>query len=123
MPKGKHMSVEKAKTYYTNADKNSKLNCCQAVVAAFAEKFSVGADTIAQFSAYGGGKAPGGLCGAYYAARFILERKQGDKADQCESEFLSKAGATTCKEIRRLKRLTCLGCVQAAAECIESLVE
>jgi len=65
----------------------------------------------------GGGKAPGGLCGALHASCTLA----GDAAaDQIKSEFSKKSGGLlTCRAIRAAKRLTCNECVGLAAELLE----
>lgn len=109
------MSIEKAKEYYLNKSGKGKLNCAQAVTAAFGQKFSASPDTMKLFATYGSGRAPEGECGAYYAAKYLLKEKHQDKIQECEDIFTARAGSTKCKEIRKLKRLPCVGCVETAA--------
>jgi hypothetical protein len=66
------MSIEKAKKYFLGTSSRERLNCAQAVLKAFQEKFSITDEMISQFKAYGAGKAPDGCCGAFYAAKYIL---------------------------------------------------
>lgn len=115
------MSTEKAKDYYLNKSGKGKLNCGQAVIAAFIDKFLLDENAIRLFAAYGSGRAPGGECGACYAAKFILKGNHPEKISQCEDAFVSKAGSTKCKEIRRLKKLPCVGCVETAAEFVDNI--
>jgi len=110
------MSVDKAKAYYTSKDRSKKLNCAQSIIAAYMDKFLLDEKTINVFGSYGAGKAPGGECGALYAAKFMLKDKYPDKIKECEEFFASFAGSTKCKEIRALKKLSCIGCVEKAAE-------
>ncbi len=66
------MSVAKAKEYYTDKSAVKKLNCAQALIAAFREKFGLDENAIHLFASFGGGSAPEGECGALHAAKFIL---------------------------------------------------
>lgn len=111
------MSTEKAKAIYRNKGCN-KLNCGQAVIAAFEENFPIGEDTIKLFAAYGSGRAPEGLCGAYYAAKYLL--KDDDKIKKLEESFIADGGSIKCRELRKLRKLPCIGCVEKAANFIET---
>jgi glyoxylase-like metal-dependent hydrolase (beta-lactamase superfamily II)/rhodanese-related sulfurtransferase len=109
------MSVVKAKAYYTDKSGPKKMNCAQAIIAAFREKFGLDENAVHLFAAFGSGRAPEGECGALYAAKFILNKDHKDKLDECRSIFTSKAGSVKCKEIRQLKKLPCVGCVETMA--------
>lgn len=116
------MSKEKAKAYYTDKRKDKKLNCAQAVIAAFRDKFPLDENSVALFASFGSGRAPEGACGAFYAAKFILgaaDRK--DDIEKCRSIFLSKAGSIKCKEIRQGKKLSCVECIETASEFLEGV--
>jgi hypothetical protein len=110
------MSIEKAKEYFLGLSGQQRLNCTQAVLKAFQEKFSITDELISQCKAYGAGKAPEGCCGAFYAAKYILEKNCPEKCRDLENKFISEAGSTMCKEIRALRKLSCLGCIEKAAE-------
>ncbi|MDD5583665.1 MAG: hypothetical protein PHV55_01230 [Candidatus Omnitrophica bacterium] len=114
------MSKEKAKVLFLGTQGHKKLNCGQAIIGAFKEKFNVSDATLCEFAKYGGGKAPEGLCGALYAAQVILG-KHPDKMKECEVVFLTFAGSAKCKDIRALKKLTCSGCVEKVAQCLEKI--
>ena len=115
------MSVRKAKDYYTGKDGRDRLNCAQAMIAAYRGKFSLGLDAVELFASHGGGKAPHGECGALCAAKFLLKDKHHGSIKECESLFLSHAGSTKCKEIRKLNKLPCLGCIEKAAEFVDNI--
>jgi hypothetical protein len=104
------MPVKKAHNYYLGQEGHPRLNCAQSILAAF------GADepTITEFSSYGSGKAPDGWCGAASSAAFLLQDTK-----IVEKYFQEHAGAVKCKEIRQLKRLPCLKCVELAAEFVQ----
>ena len=88
------MSVEKAVSYYKNKTGPVKMNCGQAVLAAFKDRFSLEDGIIMEFSSYGSGKAPDGECGAFHAAKRILGSGCAEKIKECEAFFADKAGAT-----------------------------
>ena len=115
------MSIEKAKKHYLGKDGHARLNCAQSVLVAFKEHFGIDEKTIAKYLSYGGGNAPEGRCGAYCAARHIIEQKQPDKLREFETFFLNAAGSLKCKEIRQGRKLSCVGCVEKAAEFVEKL--
>lgn len=111
------MPVNNAKNHYLGKEGLVKLNCAQAIISTFQDKFNLKQDLVGVFEANGRGKAPGGLCGAYYAAQYIL--KQQDAREQLsalEEYFRGQAGALECQEIRRAKQLSCVGCVEKSAE-------
>ena len=111
------MPTEKAKKHYQGKDGYLKLNCAQSVVAAFQDSFPLADADIDKFAAHGGGKAPQGLCGAVYAASILA----GDNADKIMNSFEQQAGALTCKEIRNLRKLPCIGCVEYGAHLVAEL--
>jgi len=117
------MSLAKAKAYFSDKGGSKKLNCAQAVIAAFREKFGLDENAVHLFASFGSGRAPEGECGALYAAKFILDGRHRDKAEECRNIFISKAGSVKCKEIRQLKKLSCVGCVETAAEFLDKIEE
>ena len=115
------MPIQRAKDYYTGKGKKERFNCGQAILKAFQERFKVEEDLVKEFSSYGSGKAPGNLCGAYYAARKILEKHHPDKLTGFENFFLEQAGSLKCATIRNLKKLSCLGCIEKSAQYLAGL--
>jgi len=115
------MSIEHAQDHYTGRNGRRKLNCAQSVATAFQARYGLPEAVVAGLAACGGGRAPGGECGAFYAARVALEREHADRIGTCEAAFAGKAGSTRCKEIRSLKRLPCPACVSTAAEILDSV--
>lgn len=114
------MPVKTAKNYYLGEEGCKRMNCAQAVLCAFKEKFDVSEDMIESFKAYGGGRAPEGVCGAFYAAKHILEKSGAqEKVSELEKCFAEQAGAVKCHEIRQCKKLPCLGCVEKCSELLE----
>lgn len=110
------MSVEKAKDHYIGKPGCRKLNCAQAIVNAFKDKFVLSEDIVERLGACGGGRAPEGQCGSLYAAKLILGQGRPDRIQDCESVFLSSAGSLKCRDIRALRKLSCVGCVEKVAE-------
>ncbi|MBF0477914.1 MAG: DsrE/DsrF/DrsH-like family protein [Candidatus Omnitrophica bacterium] len=115
------MSVENAKSYYLGKDGCKKSNCAEAVAHAFKDKFNMTDEEIALFARWGGGQSPEGQCGSLYAAKVMLEKKYPEQIKVCESVFLSTAGSLKCKDIRSLKKLSCLGCVEKAGEFLDQI--
>lgn len=95
------------------------MNCAQSVVSAFKEKFSLEDDLVDSFKAYGGGRAPAGLCGAFYAVKSIMEKLDKEKISELEQYFLEHAGALECSNIKSLRKLSCVGCVEKSSEFLE----
>jgi len=110
----------KARNYFLGKN-GKKLNCAESVSRSYAEARNFAHKDMDSHADCGGGQAPQGHCGALYAALHILELSGKDKKKECEDFFLSCAGALTCKEIRRLKKLSCSGCIEKAAEFLENL--
>ena len=113
------MSREKAKAYFLGREGYRKLNCGQAVLSAFKKELDVSDGTIQEFGGYGGGKAPEGFCGAFYAAKMVLERHSPELLPDLEASFVRAAGSVKCREIRSARKLSCLGCVETAARYLE----
>ncbi|HEX2924928.1 MAG TPA: C-GCAxxG-C-C family (seleno)protein [Ruminiclostridium sp.] len=114
------MSAIKAKNNYIGVN-GSRMNCAQAVLSAFQEKYNIEDNLVEAFQKYGGGKAPEGLCGAYYAVKYILSNYDKEKVADLEQYFLENAGALECSNIKGLKKLSCVGCVEKSSEFLEKL--
>ena len=112
------MSTQKAKDHYLGKNGQKRLNCAQSVLAAFKDHYGITDEEIEAAVSHGGGNAPGGVCGAYCAAKHILEKHHPEKLGEFDNYFRSLAGSLDCKEIRGLKKLSCLGCVGKAADYI-----
>jgi hypothetical protein len=72
---------------------------------------------IDSYSAYGGGRAEDGLCGALYAAKTQINDPK--KTGLLNKEFLKKTGSVKCREIMKLKKLPCADCVDLAAKIVD----
>ena len=93
-----------------------KLNCAQAVL----RYFDCPPEKIAEFREFGGGLAPGGLCGALHAARVVLNDEE-KFAELCRKFGEKTQGALTCREIKGGSGLPCPACVNLAASLAEQL--
>jgi len=116
------MPVNTAKNHYLGKEGCKRMNCAQSVICAFKDKFGLNEEVIEAFRAYGGGRAPDGLCGAYYAAKYLLHKDSEEKACELENYFLEQAGAVKCHEIRGAKKLSCLGCVEKSSEFLNNIL-
>ena len=115
------MYGKKARDHYLGKGGKGRLNCAQAVVAAFQERFGFSDAEVLKYLGHGGGGAPGGVCGAYAAAKDLLAKHYPDKVKEFEQFFLGQAGSLSCAEIRGKRELSCLGCVEKAAEFVAQL--
>lgn len=83
--------------------KKEHYNCAQSVIVAYGNE-----DNLDEYKAYGGGRAPGNLCGALFAGVNIL-----GEADQSAimDYFIYKAGTAKCRELKANK-FPCTACVE-----------
>ena len=110
---------ETAKAYFLGQIGPRRLNCAQAVAETFREKFPLDEKTTVLLSACGGGMAPDGLCGAFYAAKCLLDLHFPHRAEESMEHLRDVAGSLKCREVKALKKLPCFGCVEKAAEIVE----
>ena len=88
-----------------------RLNCAQSVLALCGME-----DRVDEYASFGGGRAPGGLCGALYAALQLLPEERRDSA---RSTFAAEAGAEKCQEIKQGTGTSCQMCVAIATALVE----
>jgi hypothetical protein len=110
------MPIEKAKKHFLGKEGHERLDCAQAILRAFAHLDPEMKETLCK----GGGKAPNGLCGAYCAAKYLLGKNCPEKLKEFEEHFEKLAGSLKCDDIRKLRKLSCLGCVEQAANFLYS---
>ena len=91
-----------------------RYNCAQALFKTFAPGKGADPQCLEQFQRCGGGRAPGGECGALFAAKTMLRDK--DARRELEQKFVEAAGSNQCRAIRKLKHLSCKQCVLTAAD-------
>ena len=109
------MLIEKARNNFLGKS-GARYNCAQSVIKACSDLFEVSPDALDAHASFGGGNAPDGYCGALYAALYILNIKKNDKSEECKKYFLRYSGALTCREIKSGKKVSCVVCVEKAAE-------
>ncbi|MEW6235807.1 MAG: C-GCAxxG-C-C family (seleno)protein [Candidatus Omnitrophota bacterium] len=110
------MKREKAMQLFHGVE---KYNCAQAILIAFREEYGVAQEQIDASAALGRGKADEGRCGALHAGRALLD--DASSAQNLENQFAAAAGSAKCREIRKLKRISCMECVGVAADLIEKI--
>lgn len=93
------------------------LTCAQAILKGFQNELEVSDQEIDAALEYRGGRAPGGLCGALYAANSLLAKKGIQPID---AEFIAKAGSSKCIEIKTVYRFPCPLCVELADQLVEN---
>ncbi|MFA4967889.1 MAG: hypothetical protein WC624_06735 [Candidatus Margulisiibacteriota bacterium] len=106
------MSIEKAKNHFLGKAGHKRLNCAEAILKAFNELDPSEQESICK----GSGRSPNNECGALCAAKSILKEHDPEKVGELEGKFIKAAGSGKCDEIRKLRKLSCIGCVEKAAE-------
>lgn len=106
----------------------SQMNCCQAVLIAFADELHADTDTLMKLgSAFGSGMATmGGTCGALVGAEMVLgmlgRQPVRSHAKQLFTEFERICGSTVCKELKGVGTgrmlCSCEDCVRNAAKIV-----
>ena len=104
---------EEVKRYFHGEE---KFNCAQAVLKIMEEKYPNKAELIPAFKAFGGGRAPDGVCGALYGALELLPESEHLNL---RNEFCKSAGSEKCKAIKKLKQLSCPSCVEVAVDLVK----
>jgi len=94
-------------------------NCAQAIYRGFQEECNVLEPTIMGASAFGGGRAPEGTCGALYAALDLAPR---DAHPKMMDAFIAHGGSTLCRALKSERRLDCRACVALAADLLEDVL-
>lgn len=115
------MPVNRAKKHYLGHDGFERLNCSLSIVTAFQDELMLKEDYVRSFKAFGGGRAPEGICGAFYAANMLLNSIYPDNIKEFEKYFLEQASSIKCKEIRENKKLSCVGCVEKSSEYLKNI--
>ena len=92
-----------------------RLNCAQAVLHAHSKASGVELMPVSDLKPLGGGRAPGGLCGALYAACIIAPQK----AEVLMSRFTQELGSAKRKVLRTNKEHCCERSVATAAGLLE----
>ncbi len=95
-------------------------NCAQSILAAWKDEFGIEDAEIGDFKNYGGGRAPDGVCGALFAANFLLNRKGLASATE---HFEKQVGFTTCRKIKGDAHVCCEQCVQTGHDLVRRSLE
>ena len=86
-------------------------NCAQSVAMGCGRM-----DLEEELAACGGGRAPGGRCGALHAA---LRITPADKHQAIIDGFVAKNGSELCKELKTVCKTPCTQCVEVGAALAE----
>ena len=89
-------------------------NCAQAVANKYKELYKSD-DIVKEYAPYVGGRAPGGLCGALFAAKEACP----EHAAEIEADFVAACGAATCREIKTVTGTPCPFCVDTGDKLVE----
>jgi len=108
----------KASKYFHGQE---RYNCAQAIMRAFRDRLPVSDKTLKTCQKFGGGRAEGGVCGAVHAAHMLIE--DPELVRQLDDLFSRQAGSVRCREIRRLKKLSCRECVDLTFEIMSELLD
>jgi hypothetical protein len=92
-----------------------RLNCAQAVLFAYQKVSGDAALSISDMKALGGGRAPGGLCGALHTACTVVP----ERAESLKARFAEITGSVLCRAIREANRHSCEVCVSESAQLLE----
>ncbi len=92
-----------------------RVNCAVAIGTTFTKKCPLTEEILNTMKNMGHGKAPGKVCGAYYAAKKIISENRPHLLKNLDQHFINNAGSTVCREIKK-NRFSCEKCVMAAAE-------
>ena len=112
------MEIKRAKELFRGKE---KYNCVQAVLKAYQHMSNISDEEIFAFSESGGGRIGEGMCGAFYAAE--IQSKNQRKIQFLTDQFKEIAGSIKCKEIRKLRKISCSSCVETAAMLTKQLSE
>ena len=93
-----------------------RLNCAQSVLHGYQQVSNDMNLSIDEMKPFGGGRAPGGLCGALHAACTVAPHETED----FKAQFERQLGSVLCRELRARKQHPCEVCVAHAAELLEN---
>jgi len=92
-------------------------NCAQAILKGFEQEFSIDNSQIDTFRAFGGGRAPLGVCGALFAAQQLAPHK----ATELQADFIKLCGSAYCRELKQQRKVSCEECVKVADRLLRGL--
>jgi len=113
------------------ASLKAKMNCCQAVLVAYADELGMDTETLMKLgSAFGSGMATmEGTCGALVGAEMVLgllgSQPVRAQAKQLYSGFIQQCGSAVCRELKGVGTgrilCSCENCVRNAAAIVEKM--
>ena len=113
------------------ASLKAKMNCCQAVLIAFADELGMDTETLMKLgSAFGSGMATTeGTCGALVGAEMVLglcgRQPVRTQAAQLFKDFTAQCGSSVCRELKGIGTgkvlCSCEDCVRNAAAAVECM--
>ncbi len=92
-----------------------RLNCAQSVLYAYQQVTGNTAIPVSDMKSMGGGRAPGGLCGALHAACVLAP----NRAEDLKKRFAEATGSIYCAELRSAAQNPCEACVSESARLLE----
>ena len=98
-------------------------NCAQAIFESFEIDREARPADGREYRKLAKGRAPGGVCGAYYAGVAVLQRSRPELIEEFEARFRSRTGCTGCRAIRRARHAECRDCVLATAEFLDQALQ
>lgn len=115
------MPVNKAKKHYLGQDGFNRMNCALSIAYGFKDELMLEECFLSSFKAYGSGRAPNGECGALFATKSLISIIDKDKIQDFEKYFCELTGSVKCSEVRKNKKLSCVGCVEKSSEYLNNL--
>jgi hypothetical protein len=94
------------------------LNCAQSVLFGYQAVTGDKQLALADMKPFGGGRAPGGICGALHAACTLAPAQ----AETIKSAFASRTGSIYCKDLKKSGE-ECTTCVIEAADLLQACLK
>ena len=110
------MSRKRSEEFFHQPPHN--YGCSQAVILGFENEFGTTAEDVTLAGEWRGGRAPEGICGALYAANYLLAKRG---LAPITDEFSAVAGSPHCRGIKGPEgtHYPCLECVKLADQLVE----
>ncbi len=109
--------IKKVKRFFNGIE---GYNCAQTVVKIHDHTDSL-KHIIQELNTKGGGRAPGGICGALYSA---IEIADDDKTKlYIRKEFEKHNGSEKCRDLKSVHHTPCEQCVESACRLLEKTVK
>nr|WP_320119909.1 C-GCAxxG-C-C family protein [uncultured Marinifilum sp.] len=114
----KKSKADKALKYFRQAP--AYHNCAQTIYKIFQDEYGITNDQISELSKHGNGKAPDGLCGAYFAGLELLKNNP-ELREEFSKRFKERSQYLTCFDIRLNYSMSCKNLVFLTANLLEEL--